>query len=182
MGEAELRLVGRVEHVDVDRAELAQRGSLGCHDPAGLLDRRVVRLHVAQEQASGRRRRGQPVRLGDRRREGLLAQDGKPGIEGGQRDGSVRAGRQHDDAVQLWSRDQVRHVPEAAVDWHAIPGADRREQGRRQVRQGRDLERRAEAGEERQVDGLGDGAEAGDTHPDATTGARAGRGAHGGRV
>jgi len=99
VSEAELRLTGRMEHGDLDRAALAEARTRIGDDPPSLHDGRVEDLHVPQQQPIRVRRRRQPVRLGHGVGERLLAQDRDVAIQRCQGRRPVGAGRQQDQPV-----------------------------------------------------------------------------------
>ena len=82
----------------------------------------------------------------------------------------MRARRQDEQAVEAGAVEQVVDVADARVGRDPVAIAERPRSDRRQVASAGDLERVGEPGEERQVDGLGDGAETGDADPQPARG------------
>ena len=181
MGKRQLGRARRMEHRDLDRAERAESGGGVVDEPACLPDRRIEHLHVAEQQAArvGRGRKG--VGFGDRERERLLAQDRQAPFERREGVAAVRPGRQEDHAVETIDLEERGDRPHPVCRRDAVAVAERVPEGRRQVADRGDLEGIREPVEQREVDGLGDGAEAGDSDAKRRVGSGRGR-AHGPRV
>ena len=79
-----------------------------------LDDGGIERLHVAEQEAVGVRRRREQVGLGARERERLLAQHRQPAVERGEGVGAVRAGGQEEQPVEAGQVEQLRHATRRA--------------------------------------------------------------------
>ena len=175
MRELELRLAGRVEDGHLDRAWRAEIPIGG--EPHGTRHRRVVQLHIAEVQARTVRR-GEAtidaVHLGEGEGEGLLDEDRQSSVERRIDRRGMRARGQDRDGIQTGRHQQLLDRAESTFRRDAIPLADGRREAGREVGDSVDRVRVAQPLDQRQVDGLGDGAEPGD--PEAhTVGRPAGR-------